>query len=134
MNVERLKILADYLSALPPENLVMDHFWEESVCGTSGCALGHAACIPEFKKLGMKLKMNGAGCKWGVPVYDDGEHEWEGIAAGATFFAMNILHASNIFGGSSLDDGTPNATPHEVAENINRMIATHDKENQAEAS
>lgn len=58
----RLLKLADFLDALPPKRFDFSRWvgddWqgdEQLSCGTTACALGWAATIPEFRKLGVSL-------------------------------------------------------------------------------
>ncbi len=59
---DRLLLLADFLDKLPPERFNyaawVGHDWKEMEdlsCGTTACALGWAATMPEFRKLGLRL-------------------------------------------------------------------------------
>lgn len=69
MNEERLLKLAAFLDKLPPErfnfNVWVGDTWKETQdlsCGTSACAMGWAATMPEFRKLGVRLcKRGGLG-------------------------------------------------------------------------
>ena len=63
MNKDRLLLLADFLEKLPPER-VDYHRWvgagwkghQDLSCGTSACALGWAATMPEFQALGLRIR------------------------------------------------------------------------------
>jgi hypothetical protein len=72
---KRLMKLADFLDTVPPKHFDMEDYtrglWTDDgefsakrltnhECGTSACALGWAATIPEFKKAGLTLA-------WGIP-------------------------------------------------------------------
>lgn len=59
---ERLLHLADFLEKLPPGRFNYHHWvgddWkghQDLSCGTTACALGWAATMPEFRKLGLQL-------------------------------------------------------------------------------
>lgn len=51
MNIKRLKTLANYLLTINPKTFDLSE-WS---CGTTACAIGHAANIPEFKNAGFTL-------------------------------------------------------------------------------
>lgn len=60
MNAARLLALADFLEGLPPEHFDYSRWlgWSEKHdpgCGTTGCAVGWAAMMPEFQALGFGL-------------------------------------------------------------------------------
>lgn len=62
MNKKRLLKLAGFLEALPPKrfdyNAWVGDDWagkQDLSCGTTACALGWAATIPAFRKLGLQL-------------------------------------------------------------------------------
>ncbi len=59
---KRLLKLADFLDTLPPERFRYDRWvgdsWkgmQDLSCGTTACALGWAATMPAFRKLGLRL-------------------------------------------------------------------------------
>lgn len=59
---KRLLKLAEFLDRLPPKrfdySIWVGEDWQgaqDLSCGTTGCALGWAAAMPEFQKLGVKL-------------------------------------------------------------------------------
>ncbi len=66
MNRERLLRLADFLDTLPPSKFNYgtwaDTLTPEGTCGTTACALGWAAQMPEFRELGLCLVNSGWGC------------------------------------------------------------------------
>jgi hypothetical protein len=61
MNRERLLRLADFLEKEVPDDQFDMGQWasKEALgeCGTAGCALGWATCIPEMREAGLHLKM-----------------------------------------------------------------------------
>jgi hypothetical protein len=122
----RLEKLADYLSKLKPDNhrkFDMTTWFETdvkvkvnpktgectTVCGTSACALGHAALIPEFQRAGLKLLVDseGAGCV--------SYRGYKGGNAAMEFFGLNWIEASDLF-----DSRT--CTPKKKAEQIRRVL------------
>jgi hypothetical protein len=67
-------------------------------CGTAACALGHAGIMPEFRKLGLKLKFPRRPSEWNN-LYE-GRVEFDGLSseyAGAKFFGLTHEEASNLF-------------------------------------
>lgn len=63
VHAKRLLRLADFLENLPDErfnfSVWVGSTWkghEDLSCGTTACALGWAAAMPEFRKLGARLK------------------------------------------------------------------------------
>ncbi len=59
----RLLKLADFLESLPRNRFCLERWvgrgWEgkpDLSCGTTACALGWATTIPEFRKLGVRMK------------------------------------------------------------------------------
>lgn len=54
IHAERLLRLADHLDTVPVAEFDYAHFISE--CGTSACALGHAARLPEFNVLGLSIR------------------------------------------------------------------------------
>src|SRR5260370_769502 len=66
MNIynERLLRLASYLEKLPRDKFRFDSWIQfegsdlynnDEFCGTKACALGHAALMPEFRQLGLRI-------------------------------------------------------------------------------
>jgi hypothetical protein len=65
---QRLLKLAAYLRTVPPKRFDYRHWvgrdWKgapDLSCGTTACALGHAASMPAFRKLGLHLKRASSG-------------------------------------------------------------------------
>ena len=55
---KRLHRLADYLNTVKPEVFDMHAWWvgpPKPRCGTTACAVGHAATMPYFYNLGLRL-------------------------------------------------------------------------------
>lgn len=95
MKKQRLLKLADHL-----ENNVMDHEFDmkEWKCGTTACAVGHAASIPSFQRAGLKLvsyrmKVSGDGYKAFCPIYK-GDYGYLGVA---NFFGIGVDEAHSLF-------------------------------------
>ena len=106
----RLTRLADYLENLPPNRKFDMRTWgthptgthtppEENYCGTAACALGHAAMIPKFQKLGLQIAWHqpwgeGSGFPWSAEITYKDEYD---SYAGALFFGLTDREASNLF-------------------------------------
>lgn len=69
---------------------------EKPECGTSACALGHAALDPVFQKAGLKMDYNDAGS--GTPNF----RGHGGMDAGMLFFELDLTQAMYLFNGSDL--------------------------------
>ena len=107
----RLTTLADYLEKLPPNRKFNMRTWgthphnaghtpqEKNYCGTSACALGHAAMIPKFERLGLTMNWyqpfsDGSGFDWVAEVtYKDESDSY----AGQLFFGLTGREAYNLF-------------------------------------
>jgi hypothetical protein len=88
----------------------------DNYCGTTACACGLAALIPEFNKKGFKLQLD----TWGdlaTITYKD----WEGFAAAEEFFGLTDREAAFVFHPSYYDDLDPN-DPKVVANRIMQMV------------
>lgn len=62
VTVRRLLVLARFLEKLPPKRFDFEHWvghgWkgaQDLSCGTTACALGWAATMPYFRRLGLRL-------------------------------------------------------------------------------
>ncbi len=136
---KRLLKLADFLEALPRKRFNFASYvgddWagkQDLSCGTTACALGWAASMPEFRRLGLRFK--------GTPAYDDDGHaitadggvglvddEYadEEEASAIVFGLTDDQHAElfipeNEFGPSS--NLPKEATPKQVAKNIRAKV------------
>lgn len=93
--VERLTKLADYMDTLQPPpfaKLDMNNWRKDGfICGTSCCAVGWGATMPEFAALGLRIAMDGRS---GFPYYA-GKTQWEAVFK---FFDISRDHAQHLFG------------------------------------
>lgn len=119
---KRLLILAEHLEKIAkrcPKNrrfnmglwFVEEHDARGHRCGTSGCAIGEAVLIPEFKALGLKISENQE------PVYK-GDFSWMAVER---FFGLTSHEATCLFsyeGYISRHD----TTPDEVAAAIREFV------------
>jgi len=94
---------------------------KDQSCGTTACACGHAAMIPEFKA---------AGLSFNIDNYDDNGnifyHNLEGIDAAAAFFSLTVAEVDYLFMPSSYSDGW--AGKSYVAKRIEAQANKMDKE------
>jgi hypothetical protein len=78
---------------------------KEGSCGTTACACGHAATIPEFNAKGLKLEVS---FEWGFMqtskrvsdisvVYSKNDYRYCGIAAAEQFFSLTLDEAEYLF-------------------------------------
>lgn len=123
MKAARLLRLADYLETVPRDRFDMNRWvgdsWggkQDLSCGTKACAMGHAATMPFFRKLGLKLSRFGVGT--GVPairgVY--------GLSAAVEIFGIEWAEADYLFGGISLTGSHDHSTPKQVARRIRQFV------------
>ena len=116
----RLLKLAAHLDVLPPEEFDM-RVWG---CMAAACALGTAATIPSFRKLGLRLRREAPTDPrdprgTGEVSFGDNTNTFAAMA----FFRINYLTASELFWPSSY--GTPGSKiqPRQVAAHIRYMVA-----------
>lgn len=106
---QRLLYLADFLEELPkrsPKTRFNMTEWayhrgahrpkSHNYCGTAACALGHAAMLPRFKRLGLRLQWVKSGTDevWRAFVKFQGRR---GHEAGAAFFLLSPEEAGDLF-------------------------------------
>ena len=137
---DRLLKLAEFLEALPRKRFDYGTFVGEGYkgaqdlsCGTTACALGWAATMPAFRRLGLHLELDKD--YWGTD--DDGVELFDAspavggvtdTAAGQVIFLLTLRQSSFLFM-PSVQYGTPprnapecEATPKQVAKHIRRFI------------
>ncbi len=132
---ERLLRLADFLEKLPPErfdySMGVGEDWggkQDLSCGTTACALGWAATMPEFRALGMRIS------RYGVVTCEN--YEAEGFRASRhaanAVFGTSVDDFDYLFFAASVKDDSdergfsiePNRDPKYVAEKIRRFVAS----------
>lgn len=134
----RLLVLAEFLDKLPPERFEYSHWIADdgsatkTSCGTSGCALGWAASMPEFQALGLEIVPSGplSGIKY------KGSSWWENYAIvrifGTGLDDLFFPHLCEKSCEDQLDEETGrcpkysadhNASPQYVAEKIRKFVA-----------
>lgn len=127
MNKEKLLKLADFLDTVPANRFDFgvwtSHDWnpETHSCGTTACALGWAASMPEFQAEGLRF-MEGTGVdgtKYPFMRYRDrlGAHN-----AGRAFFGLDSFQFEYLFIPDA-DNGMPiSAGPQCLASHIRRFV------------
>jgi hypothetical protein len=137
---KRLLVLADFLEKLPRKRFDYKSWvgqdWggaPDLSCGTTACALGWAAVMPEFRRLGLRLvegEWAGAGpYRWVVRDHHvvNKKTGSEGAAAGEEIFSLNWEEAVFVFNPNNWydDEKSPDtdATPKQVAKHIRKFVA-----------
>ena len=123
----RLTKLLDFLAHVPDERFDLSHWRNNSKddrpsyyavdddalrtgCGTTGCAVGWACTIPEFKEAGLAYK--------DYTVRYDGLIGFQAVQA---FFGLSFMEAMYLFSETSYK---ANASPSDVAERIYEATRT----------
>lgn len=91
---------------------------EPAACGTVACAAGHAARIPEFRKLGFKLVSYDY---YGERNYYPGYKDKTGFSAVAEFFGLALMDAEILF---SPGVRTTDTDPVAVAAYLRKFVET----------
>lgn len=117
MHTDRLALLSARLRKRLPKNtkFYMGYWRKERDCETVCCAIGLAASMPQFRKMGLKLE-NGAW--FDFPVFD-GEREF---SAAARLFECEYETAIWLFAPESYKGPRGDITPTEVADRIDALI------------
>ena len=122
---KRLLKLAKFLQTVPRERFDYNTFvgddWKGAQnlsCGTQACALGWAATMPTFRRLGLYLKQAGYPALKG----DTRSHAFE---VAAKLFGISIHDAHDLFSpmynwDAGIDEGS--ATPKYVARKIRNFV------------
>lgn len=102
-HINRLEKLYAFLGTIKPNRFYFGEWamtqeaaeeYGVHACGSTACALGWAGSMPEFRKRGLKMKIN-EGCDIGLV-----ELEGKGLysdAAGAEFFGLTASEAEYLF-------------------------------------
>ena len=121
VGLKRLLWLADYLDTVPPETFDMSRWW----CGTKGCAMGHAAQMPTFRRLGLRLvhrdeHIDPNGVPFTALVLGDKTD----FDAAAALFGLSVWEAESLFNvDSDAWTGVDPRTPADVAGEIRAFVA-----------
>ena len=104
MNKEKLLKLASFLDELPEHRFFYGSWvgstWggkEDLSCGTTACALGWAATIPEFREEGLRLKRTHGGLAYISLPRGNGYGDYEDTEAGSVFFEIDRAEAYHLF-------------------------------------
>lgn len=155
LHAKRLLKLADRLESVPRKQFDMATYFTETYgpepdCGTAACALGWACTMPEFKRLGLGLKLDyesegeddkterhftvqlkprtggeKARCDAAFQDYNRGPQTvYEDERAGMALFGLTDKEASSLFHPWSYPN-EGKATPKQVAKKIRSVVKTH---------
>lgn len=95
MNVTRLTMLVALLRNVEEKSFSLVGWTGRNECGTTACAVGHAAQSPEFNAVGLSATSSGQ------PRYEGmgkrGTGQWTGWAATEQFFDLSEETAGNLF-------------------------------------
>lgn len=130
---KRLLKLADFLEKLPRKRFDYSTWvgssWEgapDLSCGTTACALGWAATMPEFRRLGLRLEKP-LDREVGYITNRKLDALYPSVAAVATF-GISEEEEQYLFEGKATLEGFPDppsqwdATPKQVAAHIRRFV------------
>jgi len=134
VRINRLTKLAELLESLKPgKHFDMETWGEHNAdepphldkngkpgCGSVACALGWAACLPSFRKAGLKVEY--ADGVYGNPVWVPTYKGFTGEIAGAEFFGIDWNEAYDLFVPDNMDQ-----TPKQVARNVRKLIKAYQK-------
>ena len=113
MHKQRLLTLAKYLRAeVNPKKFDME-YWK---CGSVCCAVGHAASIPEFNKLGFTIKKQIKTSRYCAPGYK-GHVSWDAIRK---FFNLSDPESDYLFSSFCYRDSK--ILPSTVANRIEKFV------------
>ena len=145
----RLLKLADYLDTVKPKYFDFES-WVGNAhkkvaasglsCGTTACAVGHAANIPEFKRLGLKLNIELNSISLGIPLVTPTFGDKTNLNAAGAFFsitdgeAVELFQPQNIYAECLLYGGyklpifseDSDTKPSEIAGKIRLFVAAKD--------
>lgn len=141
--INRLRKLADFLEELPPKVFDFGKYAEPAsyikpvkvcgkVCNTVACAIGWAPSIPQFRRLGVKLRTveTDYGFKLIVPSLDGRDADWEEISE--RLFGLDINEHEQVFMPGRKINGYSglkgNATAITVAKHIRKFCDLKQKE------
>lgn len=134
---KRLLLLADFLEKLPRKRFDYSSWvgegWQgasDLSCGTTACALGWAAVMPEFRRLGLRLvkgERDVLGCMVMNHHVLNKKTGSEGEDAAIEVFGLTWEQSCFVFNPSYsyFDAMSPdaNATPKQVARHIRKFVA-----------
>lgn len=122
---DRLLFLADFLMSLPKEKFDYNIYMIDTECGTVACALGWAATLPKFNRLGLSVEKRAYGYE-----LKDNLTGSVGASAAARIFGLALDEVHFLFHPlASICDDDENegrlgcdATTKEVAEHIRSFV------------
>lgn len=136
IHAKRLLKLADFLKALPPQKFDYCSWvgsdWkgkQDLSCGTTGCALGWACAMPDFRRLGLKFRKigNKRTGYTGFPMVPGKTQDGEGHAGHASRVVFGLSHDQHnlLFMPKPYNPPTGptgDATPKQVAAHIRKFV------------
>lgn len=126
MNKRRLRVLRDHLKTVPKKHFNLSDWVEidggeikngaiaNVGCGTTACAMGWAASIPEFSKAGLKLAREFG---YIAPFYEG----LDGFEAARAFFDIDYMDAVYLFAPGQYPLKDLN-NPEAVINRINKLL------------
>lgn len=134
----RLLKLADFLETVPRKNFdystLAGSDWDGKKdfisCGTQGCALGYAASMPAFRKIGLRLSLTESyGDSPSAVVHmknvDSDEADGDQLySAVEEVFGLNIDETDFVF---NMYMGQPESTPKQVAKKIRKFVTKREE-------
>jgi hypothetical protein len=142
METERLLRLAAFLDDLSPHEFNLDHWVGdmkfadqieviakghiERGCGTTACALGWAATIPEFREAGFGLA--GVEGRHLLPIYKDAKgREFSDFQAAMHFFNLSSEVVTDVFYWRGYGVDVADVTPAEVASKLRKIVSKYEE-------
>ena len=128
IHARRLLKLADFLAGLPKERFFYGSWvgadWKgkpDLSCGTTACALGWAAAMPAFRRLGLTLKGRRRIDGWKFPALADdrGEPDGQTLRAAEKVFGLDLTGFQRLFVPSFDDRHMP---ARQVATRIRKFV------------
>ena len=124
-SVRRLRVLSAFLLTVPEENFHLNSWasaentlqeLEQHACGTTACAVGWAATIPEFKALGLELHIHP---EVSYPSFSG----FEGMFAAQKFFGIPVETCDYLFLASRYFYGTTQNVSKRIDKVIKSLVA-----------
>lgn len=137
VSAQRLLKLAAFLEKLPRKRfdytVWVGYDWKGSPtldCGTTACALGWAAAMPSFRRLGLRIENDPSHPVQPAPVITYKGSRGSNIWIACEVFGVEYDQAMYLFTPGQVYELLPrspgvHATPKQVAKHIRRFVATY---------